>query len=777
MAGRLIRPLAPLAVALALCLPAAAAEPAGALEPSIARAARESRWDDLLGLLVRLQRERPERYAEGRFDYLTARALASTGRADEALPRFERFVATGDLFDVPARLSAARIRFARGEGSAALDHLLPLLQRRDSPVARRAVRIALDALETRFDAAALSRLVTAKPVTGTRERRRIAALQGEGLEREGKRSEAAAVRAALLAEARRDDAAAIVLARELNGRAPADIPDLLLGLLIDTARSQRDLELAERLAVERDGRARRQGDRLERLTSAFDLARLRASRGKFAAAADDFRAVLRDYPRPLRASRGRKDDAPGTASFLARVRFNLAAALEKTGDLDGAALEFEKVERGGAGPSGLAALQRARLEIRRDRLDGAEKILFRPALAKEPGRTEGILLLLARRAEKRDAPGAARALAHVEELARRRRLLDPWKSELPFWQGITAEASGATQAALAAHARVLAEHPYSAAGEMARLRFEALPEASRAVFLKARRVAGEAALGAGRAAEARALLTPGALLGDAAARDLLRVAYQKLPAYAAILQAPAWSEELLSSSCGDAAACRLLQLGLPGEAEPIAREFRRFDTVTGCIVAVRIAEEAGAGPASLEAAEALDRKIPDDFLLDMAPAGFARALTPRPFGRLVAETALEHQVPEDLLYAVMRQESRFDREAVSPAAARGLMQLTLPAAVDAALELNESPPAYAELYDAARSLRLGARTLRSLLARFGGSGPPAVSGYNAGAGQTSLWIAGAKNPAEALLAAITYTETRTYYRRVLTNRILYSLEP
>ena len=433
------------------------------------------------------------------------------------------------------------------------------------------------------------------------------------------------------------------------------------------------------------------------------------------------------------------------------------------------------MEKAGPGPSGLAALQRARLELRRDRPDAAEKILLRATLAKEPGRTEGILLLLTRRAEAGDAPGTARALAQLEALEKRRRLPEPWKGELPFWQGVAAEAAGRTPAALASHARVLAERPYSAVGEMARRRFEGLPGAARSAFLAARRKAGAAALEAGKAAEARTLLTPGALLGDPADRDLLRAAYRKLPAYAAVLQAPAFTEELLAASCGDAAACRLFELGLPEEAEPIAREFRRLDTVTGCIVAVHIAEEAGAGPASLEAAEALDRKIPDDFLLEVAPVGTARALTPRPYGRLVAETAQEHQVPEDLLYAVMRQESRFDREAASPAAARGLMQLTLPAAVDAALELNESPPAYAELHDAARSLRLGARTLRSLLARFGGEGPPAVSGYNAGAGQTSLWIGGAKNPAEALLAAITYPETRTYYRRVLTNRILYSL--
>ncbi len=775
MAGRLIRPL--LSLAFVLCLSVAAAEPAVTLEPSIARAARERRWDDAFALLVRLQRETPERYVDGRFDYLTARALASTGRTDEALPRFEHFIATGDLFDVPARLSAARIRFLRGEGAAALDHLFPLLQRKDSPVARRAIRIALDALETRFDPSALARLVAARPDTGKRERRRIVALRSEALERERKEPEAAALRASLLAEARRDDAAAIVLARELRGLTPADLPDSLLALLIDTARAQRDLELAERLAVERDARARKRGEPLDKLASAFDLARLRASRGKFALAADDFRAILQSHPKPLRPGRSRKDDAPGTPAFFARIRFNLGAVLEKTGDLDGAARELERVERGGIGPSGLAALQRARLEIRRDRLDAAERILLRETLAREPGRTEGILLLLSRRIEQGEAARAARALSYLEVLAKRRRLPDPWKSELPFWQGRVAEAAGSVPSALTAYARVLAERPYSAVGQMARRRFEALPEGPRSVFLKARRVAGESALRAGNAAEAKTLLTPGALLGDPSARDFLRVAYQKLPAYSAILLAPAWTDDLLYASCGDAAACRLLQLGLAEEAEPIAREFRRLDTVTGCIVAVRVAEEAGAGPASLEAAEALDRKIPDDFLLDVAPAGIARALTPRPYGQLVAETAKEHQVPENLLYAVMRQESRFDREAVSPAAARGLMQLTIPAAVDAALELNESPPAYAELYDAARSLRLGARTLRSLLDRFGGDGPSAVSGYNAGAGQTSLWIAGGKNPSEALLAAITYPETRAYFRRVLTNRILYSLEP
>jgi len=220
VAGRLTRTL--LSLAFVLCLPVAAAEPAATLEPSIARAARERRWDDALALLARLQRETPERYAEGRFDYLTARALASTGRTDEALPRFEHLIASGDLFDVPARLSAARIRFLRGEGAAALDHLFPLLQRKDSPVARRAIRIALDALETRFDPSALGRLITARPDTGKRERRRIVALQSEALERERKDSEAASLRASLLAEARRCFAGEVIASGGIRGE--EDLP-------------------------------------------------------------------------------------------------------------------------------------------------------------------------------------------------------------------------------------------------------------------------------------------------------------------------------------------------------------------------------------------------------------------------------------------------------------------------------------------------------------------------------------------------------------------------
>ena len=775
MASGLKRAATLLLAALVLSRTASAAPETATLEREIAESARSGKWNEALTLLTTLNQRDAQRYMDGRFEYLTAYALAATGRPEAAIPRFERYIAAGDLFDVPARLAAGRLRFARGDALGALELLFPLLQRKESAVGRRAIRIALDALERKLDAAALQRLVAARPSLAPRERRRLTALRAEALEATGAHAEAQDLRTQILTEARRDDAAAIVLARELRDLEATALPDRLLGLLTDTARAQRDLELAERLAAERDKRAFSRPDPIERWAARFDLARLRAGRGKFKEAEEGFRSVLATRPAVFVAPKKRKDDSPGTAAFFARVRFNLGAILEKLGDQDGAAREFQRVESGRVGPSALATLQRARLEARRGQFDLAERLLTLPSVAREPGRVEGALLLLLRRAEAGDAPGARRMLNRIELLMRAKRLPEPWRSELSFWRGRVAEAGGNAEAALAGYADLLASHPYSAAGEFARERIAGLDPTVRTAFLRRSRIEGENLLSHGKAREAKRKLLPAALLGDAPARDLLKIAYKNLPGYSEVLLAPDLPDESLPTLCGDAGACRLIQLGLASEAEPIVRDARRLDTLNGCILAARLAEGADAGPAALEAADALDRKIPDDFLLDLAPRAIVRALAPRPFDSFVAEAARESGVPRDLLYAVMRQESRFDREAASPAAARGLMQLTLPAAGEAAREMNEEPPAYVELYDAARSLHLGARTLKSLLERFAGDGPAVISSYNAGGGQTALWCSGAKVKGEALLAAITYPETRTYFRRVIANRIVYRL--
>ncbi len=91
-------------------------------------------------------------------------------------------------------------------------------------------------------------------------------------------------------------------------------------------------------------------------------------------------------------------------------------------------------------------------------------------------------------------------------------------------------------------------------------------------------------------------------------------------------------------------------------------------------------------------------------------------------------------VERALLWALMRQESRFDPRARSKSNALGLTQMLPKAAIDAAQLLHRPVPADSELFDPPVAIAFGARYLARLLQRFAGSVPVALAAYNAGPG-------------------------------------------
>jgi soluble lytic murein transglycosylase len=139
-------------------------------------------------------------------------------------------------------------------------------------------------------------------------------------------------------------------------------------------------------------------------------------------------------------------------------------------------------------------------------------------------------------------------------------------------------------------------------------------------------------------------------------------------------------------------------------------------------------------------------------------------------------------LPESpLIFAVVRQESAFQVDAVSSAGARGLMQLMPKTASDTARALNISHNP-ARLSDPDYNLRLGQAYLRDMIAEFGGSYVLALAAYNAGPKRAREWLKAHGDPRAGVEQAvdwiemIPFEETRNYVQRVLENLQVYRLK-
>ncbi len=113
----------------------------------------------------------------------------------------------------------------------------------------------------------------------------------------------------------------------------------------------------------------------------------------------------------------------------------------------------------------------------------------------------------------------------------------------------------------------------------------------------------------------------------------------------------------------------------------------------------------------------------------------------------IRQAAALYQIPEELVRAVIKVESDFDPRAVSPANARGLMQL-IPATADRML--------VTDVFDPRQNIFGGVRYLRVLANLFNGDLTLTIAGYNAGEG--AVMRHGGIPP---------YAETQEYVKRVL----------
>jgi soluble lytic murein transglycosylase-like protein len=132
--------------------------------------------------------------------------------------------------------------------------------------------------------------------------------------------------------------------------------------------------------------------------------------------------------------------------------------------------------------------------------------------------------------------------------------------------------------------------------------------------------------------------------------------------------------------------------------------------------------------------------------LSVAPVGASMGAA-TPFAAEIEAAAQRHGVDPALLKALIRQESNFNPNAVSPAGASGLTQL-MPATAQGLGVTDPTNPQQA--------IEGGAKYLRAQLDRFGNDPRLALAAYNAGPGAVARF--GGVPP---------YAETQNYVQKVM----------
>ncbi len=140
---------------------------------------------------------------------------------------------------------------------------------------------------------------------------------------------------------------------------------------------------------------------------------------------------------------------------------------------------------------------------------------------------------------------------------------------------------------------------------------------------------------------------------------------------------------------------------------------------------------------------------------------------PKPYAEFVEEASQRFNVDKNLIWAVMRQESLFDPEAVSPSSAKGLMQL-----MDfTAREVSSKYRIPNQVFSPRENILMGTAYLREMLELWNGDLIRAIASYNAGPNRVKSFIQH-KDP-YVFIETIPIAETRNYVKQVLNNYYIY----
>lgn len=138
----------------------------------------------------------------------------------------------------------------------------------------------------------------------------------------------------------------------------------------------------------------------------------------------------------------------------------------------------------------------------------------------------------------------------------------------------------------------------------------------------------------------------------------------------------------------------------------------------------------------------------------------------KPYNDVVKEIAYKYQIEENMIYAMIKVESKFNQNVVSKAHAKGLMQIVDSTAMEVSEKIGIENFSPSMLYEPDVNIEIGTKYFKMLLDKYDDV-RLALIAYNAGQGNVDKWINNGDISDEQSYYNLPYKETTVYWQKVL----------
>lgn len=151
-----------------------------------------------------------------------------------------------------------------------------------------------------------------------------------------------------------------------------------------------------------------------------------------------------------------------------------------------------------------------------------------------------------------------------------------------------------------------------------------------------------------------------------------------------------------------------------------------------------------------------------------------QSMYPKAYSKVALKESSRHGIPKEWIWSIMRAESLFRPDVISPVGAKGLMQIMPYTGANLARLRGDDSFDVQDLFVPEKNISLGSQYLARLGHMFSNSFAVVAASYNAGPHRVKGWLMNFGHlEVDEFIEHIPFVETRNYVKKVLSNQFYY----